>query len=251
MTESDLPLEIDLGSFFGLDQKLPSVTTEAVTIAMAGYGLQLKYEKDMDWLAVAVRRALAITMPSDTESSKRKSNTQIRAELSSLARLSEATWLKLFQRSDAVENAMWWHASGSWPGDLFEASKDEEFPLVRFNNLLSELDWLARFLRSTADDTSAKLGPWRQSEDKRLRVQRGQYLAPIYEAAFGKLVSANNYPHDARHKARTPFMEFYDRMVTMAYDAREATNLAEVVKEACQLHRQHPARFELAIIPGL
>jgi hypothetical protein len=82
-------------------------------------------------------------------------------------------------------------------------------------------------------------------------VERGQHLARIYEAAFGKLVTANNYPNDARHKAPTPFMDFYSRMVTLAFGGRETSNLAEVVKAACQLHREDPAQFAEGIIPGL
>ena len=82
-------------------------------------------------------------------------------------------------------------------------------------------------------------------------MERAQYLAPIYEAAFGQPVSANNFPTDARIKAQTPFMDFYGRMVTLAFGARETANLTEVVKAACRLHRQHPAEFAEGIIPGL
>ena len=124
--------------------------------------------------------------------------------------------------------------------------------LVRgFKAAVAELDWLAGYLRAAAKTTASQRGPWRQSEQKRLRVERGQYLAPIFEAAFGQPVSANNFPNDSRHKAPTPFMDFYSRMVTLALGARETSNLAEVVKAACQLHRQHPARFAEGVIPGL
>ena len=121
----------------------------------------------------------------------------------------------------------------------------------RFKAAVAELDWLVSFTREAATTTPTQRGPWRQSERKRLRVERGQYLAPIFEAAFGQPVSANNFPNDARHKAPTPFMDFYSRMVTLAFGARGTSNLSEVVKAACQLHRQHPAQFAEGIIPGL
>ena len=121
----------------------------------------------------------------------------------------------------------------------------------RFKAAVAELDWLASFMRDAAKATPSQRGPWRQSEGKRLRVERGQYLAPIFEAAFGQPVSANNFPTDARIKAQTPFMDFYGRMVTLAFDAHETANLTEVVKAACQLHREHPAEFAEGIIPGL
>lgn len=121
----------------------------------------------------------------------------------------------------------------------------------RFKAAVAELDWLTSFIKSAARTTPSQHGPWRLSAGKRLRVERGQYLARVYEAAFGEQVSANNFPTDATVRAQTPFMDFYGRMVTLAFGASETANLTEVVKEACRLHRQHPAVFADGIIPGL
>lgn len=246
----------EFATFIGRDHILEKVTQEAVSSALDGFAPPLVAGRDMDWLAMAVRRSLAISIRDANNSSERTSNADIRAELRRLASIAEATWLELFQCDHAADSRLWDHAWSNWDG---EGGTDigggmvmgEPSDYRRFKVAVAEVDWLASFMREAARTTVSQRGPWRRSEERRLRVERGQYLAPIYEAAFGQPVSANNFPTDARIKAQTPFMDFYGRMVTLAFGARETVNLAEVLKAACQLHRQHPAKFAAGIIPGL
>lgn len=248
--------EEEFAAFLGRDDWLKQVSDEAVSNALDGFPLTLSEGRDMAWLAMAVRRALALSMRHIEDGPERTSNADIRAELERLAALAGSTWLELFQCDHAADSRLWDHGWHHWDG---EGGKDvgngmvmgEPSDYLRFKAAIAELDWLASFMRDAAKATPSQRGPWRQSEEKRLRVERGQYLAPIYEAAFGQPVSANNFPTDARIRAQTPFMDFYGRMVTLAFGARETANLTEVVKAACQLHRQHPAEFAEGIIPGL
>lgn len=248
--------DAEFAAFIGRDHMLLEVTPKAVASALVGFALTLSPGRDMNWLAMAVRRSLAISLPNISDGPERTSNVDIRGELERLATLAGSTWLELFKCDHAADSRLWDHAWRDWDG---EGGTDVGSDLVigepsdyrRFKAAVAELDWLASFMREAAKATESQRGPWRQSEEKRIRVQRGQYLAPIYEAAFGRPVSANNFPTDARIKAQTPFMDFYRRMVTLAFGARETANLTEVVKAACQLHRQHPAEFAEGIIPGL
>lgn len=227
----------------------------AVANALSGFALPLMPGKNMDWLAMAVRRSLAITIPSISDAPDRTSNFDIRAELERLAASAGSTWLELFQCDHAAEDRLWEYSFENWPeSDAFDTASDEQFFYNRFKAAVMELDWLAGFMQRAAKATESQRGPWRQSAEKRLRVERGQFLALIFEAAFGTAVSANNYIEgggDPRHKAPTPFMDFYNRMVTLAFGARETLNLVEVVKAACRLHRQHPVQIAEGLIPGL
>lgn len=246
----------EFSAFIGRDNMLPAITPEAVTRALADFALPLMPDRNVEWLAMAVRRSLAISMPSLSDHPKRTANTAIRRELERLAGLSASTWLELWKCTDEADSRLWAHAWHTWNGEGGADIGDgiiigEPTDYRRFKAALAELDWLAAFLQQAARTTTSQRGPWRQSEERQLRMRRGQYLAPIFEAAFGQPVSANNHPNDARHKAPTPFMDFYARVVTLAFGARETSNLADVVKAACQLHRQHPAQFAEGIIPGL
>lgn len=241
-------------SFFGRDHLLPAVTPEAVSKALQGFPLPLADGRDMEWLATAVRRALGITLPSVSDGPKRTSNADVRTDLTRLADLAGSTWQELFKRDSAVESQLWWFALSRWDGEGGAETGDgivlgDPSEHLRFMAAIRELEWLASFLREAAKATPSQKGPWRQSLEKRLRIERGQYLAPIFEAAFNQIVSANNFPTDARIKAQTPFMDFYGRMVALAFGARETANLTEIVKAACRLHRQHPVKFAEGLIP--
>lgn len=247
----------EFAAFIGMDHSLPQVTRDTVTSALEGFALSLLSGRDFGWLAMAVRRSLAITMRNVSDGPERTSNADIRAELERLAGLAGSTWVELFECDHAADSRLWDHAwrhrgdgeGGAAIGDGIVFGAPSHYR--RFKAAVSELDWLAGFMRDAAKATESQRGPWRQSEEKRLRIERGQCMATIFEAAFGQPVSANNFPNDARHKAPTAFMDFYQRMVNLAFDARETVNLAEVVKAACQLHRQNPASFDESIIPGL
>lgn len=240
--------EDELAAFLGRDAWL-SMTEEAVAEAMEGFSLHLLPGKDMVWVAMATRRALAISLRHEEDGPDRTSLSEVKAELGRLADLVASTWTQLFQRAGAVDSRIWTIAWRHWDGEGGNVSEPLDYR--RFNAALKDMDWLAGFLRQAARETESPKGAWRSAERKRLRIERGQYLAPIFEAAFGEPVSANNFPDDARHRAPTPFMDFYRRMITLAFGARETINLADVTKAACRRHRQFPAQFGEGIIPGL
>lgn len=239
----------EFAAFIGRDHMLLAVTPEAVANALEGFALQLAPGRDMDWLAMAVRRSLGISLRSRSDSPDRTSNVDIKAALARLVNVTETTWQELFGWSDAVDSRLWTVAWRRWDGEAGNVSEPPEYRRVKA--AVSELNWLAGFLRLAAEDTPIPRGPWRDKERKWIRIERGQYLAVIYEAAFGQPVSANNFPTDSRIKSQTHFMDFYGRMVTLAFGMAEAVNLTEVVKAACQRHREHPAEFGDGIIPGL
>lgn len=248
-------------SFVGGDHLLPTFTQEAVEHEMDGFPLPLITSRDMAWLTVASRRALAISMRHFGDGPQRMSPTEIRAELERLAGLTSATWLELFECKSEVESRLWDHASNHWDGEggvEFETGKfiGEPSMHIRYKAAIRELDWLSAFLRDAARETKAKRGPWRSSEERQIRLERALYLAIIFEAAFGERVTANNWRADgwrgdAYSKAKTPFMDFYQRMVKIAFGEEATPDLSGVLKDACREHKVRPARFAEGMIPGL
>lgn len=247
--------EDEFAAFLGRDDWLKQVSDAAISDALKDFPLTLSKGRDMAWLAMAVRRALAISMRHIEEGPERTSNTDIRAELKRLAALVDSTWLELFECDHAADSRIWDYAWHHWDG---EGGTDIGSGMVmgepsdyrRFKAAIAELDWLANFMREAAKATQSQRGPWRQSEERRLRVERGQYLAPIFEAAFGQKVSANNWP-SGTHRVPSAFMDFYQRMVALAFNEHATPDISGVLKAACQLHRKHPAQFAKGLIPGL
>jgi len=189
----------ELAEFATGGHLLSMVTSDALANALEGFSLSLVPGRDMDWLATAARRALAISMREINNGPARTSNADIRAELERLAGLAGSTWLELFQCDDAADSRLWDHAwrhstgeGGTEVGDGRIIGEPSEY--LRFKAAVAELDWLAGFMREAAKATESQRGPWRQSEQRRLRIERAQYLAPIFEAAFGQSITARVRP---------------------------------------------------------
>lgn len=245
----------EFSSFYARDHFLPKVTPDAVSRALVDFGLSLKSGKDFDWLAMAVRRSLALTMRNADDGPARTSNATIRAELERFSDLASEAVEPLTKCNQAIDDALWSHASRHWNG---EGGRDVGNGMVigepseyrRYRNAVIELEWLTQFLRSAAETIEAPRKQWRAPEAKALRIQRGQCLAPVFKAAFGERVSANNFP-SGTERGKTPFMDFYQRMVELAFGEHCTPNISEVLKLACRLHRDNPVTFTEGQIPGL
>lgn len=237
--------EEELNAFVYRDHALLHVTPEAVGEAMLDF--PLPSDRTLGWLALAVRRALAATIPNASDGPQRTSNSEIRKELRALSEAVSDTWVKVFGRSHAADSRLWDHAFRNWEGiNALATSDDPGFDHNRFRAALAHMDWLSGYLREAARETEAQRGDWRRAEERRLRIERGQYLAPVFEAAFSQSVSANNWPSDARHEAKTPFMDFYQRMVALAFAENATPDLSGVLKAACRLHRECPVELPRA-----
>jgi hypothetical protein len=242
----------DEDAFVGREHLLAKVHSESVKNILAEFPLPLQPGKDFTWLAGAVRRALAITILGGSFDPDRRSNAEVRAELEQLAGKAQETWQELFRRSHAADWKLW-GAAGRLSG---QSNFLIEPPMYRrFTKAVSEIDWLASLLLNAANETENQPARWRQSEVKSARVYRGRCLAPIFEAAFGARPTANNWRADgwrgdAQHRVKTPFMDFYQRMVSLAFEENVTQDLSGVLKEACRLHRKDPVQFG-EYIPGI
>ena len=238
-----------MNAFLAAD--LPHVNEHNVTMALATFGLPLQPDKNHAWLAMAVSRALAITIPdSPSRRPDRASNAETRKELERMTEKLRTTWATLFGCSYGVDARLWSFAFQQWEGNKLTAMEDPAFGYNRFRSLLPELDWLASYVALAAPNTQSQPPNWRLKSERDLRVERGQYLAPVFEAAFGQPVSVNNWPN-AQHKAPTPFMDFYQRMMALSFSELAIPNLSGVLKDATGLHRHQPIVFAEDIIPGL
>ena len=157
--------DAEFDAFMGRDHLLPGMTPEAVAKALEGYALAILPDKDLDWLAMAVRRALGFTIPNISDGPNRTSNSEIRAELERLAGLAGSTWERLFTCDPAADRHLWEFALQNWEG---EEGTDignglaigEPSDYKRFKSAVAELDWLSGFFRQAARSVESQLGPW-------------------------------------------------------------------------------------------
>jgi hypothetical protein len=227
---------------------VPLLTDDAIEAAVADFRLPLAPGVTLDWLSRAVRNALSSSRADVTSTSKRPSNRQVKANLTGAATAADTAFYALLQLDWWSDEALWRASLAGWDGeggvDLGElgvVAPAAEYR--RFKETIDNLEWLSAWLRLVSASLPSQRSPWRRQADRTLRINRGRQLAPVFEAAFGQQVSANNWPSDARHKHSTAFMDFYERMVAVAFNERSTPDLPGILKEVCQKHRATPAEL--------
>ena len=233
-----------LEAFLNRDHYLPHVTAKSVTEVLEGFALRLVEDRDSDWLAIAVRRKFAATMRNVTDGPDRPSNAGVRDELLKLAADAQSAWLSVFSRSPEADDRVWDYARERWDGEGGQEISDSlsmgtPTDYQRFTAALAELDWIGGFLQRAGAEMPSQPKKWRDRLRWDIRVERGYYLAPVFETAFGQAITVNNWPHDKTSTA-TPFMDFYQRMVKLAFGEGGTPNLDRVLKNARQLYLDHP-----------
>jgi hypothetical protein len=231
----------ELRAFVARDDWLPHVTAEAVADALQWFPLQPRYS--MDWLATAVRRALAATIPNASDHPGRQSNSETKQELKRLASRAGKAWRAIQECSDAARRAAWdyaWHNSpleggGTDIGDGIVIGNPADSS--RFHTALVELDWLSQFLRRTAESIESQRPRWPENEWREIRTERAQFLVPIFQTAFGL-------------QELTGFGDFYQRIVSLAFDEGDIRDFEKVISDARRRHREAPVTFADGVIPA-
>jgi hypothetical protein len=227
------------------DHWLPEVSTERVADACRQIGLDLAGDKSWADFATEVRRCLAATMKNRFHGPNRLAPLKVRNELERVANAAQSVSGELNRLSDEALAFLYRHSLRDWDessGSETEATLGTPPQFKRLKRATAEMDSLSKFLQSAASAVEVPQGPWRRSESRELRIEQGVQLAPLFEAAFGLDAAANNYPSDAKDKEKTPFMEFFQQMVLLAFKERATADLSGVLKEACRQHRARADR---------
>ena len=238
------------------DLLLPHVTPESVATALEGFSRSLVDGKDMDWLAMAVRRSLATTIPDESDAANQTGSANTRKELERLASQLWAVLESIETRSRKANDALYSYAFCNWDADLEEEIRRDlptGHPLAAFKQSLAELPTVAKFLGDAAKHADS--GPlqqhrnWLGTKKRRQRIERGLNLAGVFESAYGEAVTVNMGA--AQGLAPSPFMVFYQQMVRLAFGEVATPDLSGVCQKAQRWHRQSPTEYVPGLIPGL
>jgi len=251
----------ELAAFIGRDDWLPMITDSAVSKVASGLNLKLSPGKNWKWVAMIIRRALAMTIPHPNEGPNRPTNAEVRDEILRRARLIQKSWKDLVSYEsnngldDNVDSLIFAYSAHHWTDEKAFAIESGTPPLFsRYRRALAEMDWLGGYLERISKSVKRQSGPWKQSKERSLRLERAELLAEIFHSAFGTRPTANNWAPgggDARHVNPTPFMSFYQAIVSIAFNEHSTPNLSEILKIACYRHREKRPELNERIFPGL
>lgn len=215
------------------ERKLSHVTGGAVKAALVGCRLELAANWNYEILAAEVRTALASTITPENLDPERVSNAEIKNKLLNLSKSVRILCDETKNLHSLVDDKL---IRTSFKGDGFVnfigfiLSQDSRYRM--FHEISANLSFMADFLDDAAENTEQQASKWRQNEQRRQSVWRGERLIPVFESAFGRKITINGWPYDPRHAAATPFMDFYRRMVKLAFGGDNINDLSGVLNEA-------------------
>lgn len=229
---------------YELDALLPTVTAAAVEKALKNSKCRLVDGRDWEWLAMAVRRALAIAKwygVDHPDSPERVSNVNIREELKALADAARSLAEKLRVLSDGAADKVQEHGDATYD---------------RLAAATNEVAWLMHFAERAAGAIEVPRKQVLNPDRKKMRTDWARFLAPVFETAFGQRVTVANKTvttNDLALNELSAFQFFYLRMAEVAFGpaARADTNIVGVTKEARRKHRDQPVQFAKGLIAGL
>lgn len=240
-SERDLIAELML-----TEPTVAKLTEQAIERALDGF--ELAAEREMAWIARAVQGAIYASMRSTGERADRPSNAQIRDELIKLSDESSKLWLRLWQRSDQADGAIWDRAFSAWldeAGDAVEIGEPTDYQT--FQEALRLLEWLSSYLKGTSARLEPQSPNWRRATQREERIVRAVFLSPIFEEAFGAEPTVNTWPTS---KSLGAWADFYQRIVALAFGERATPNLEAVLDEARRRHKFDRVSFGPGIIPN-
>lgn len=228
-----------------LDDLLPLVTAETVRNALSpDKRLRLAPGRDWEWLAVAVRRALAIAQrygSDNPDSSDWVSGKEVRNELLALTAKAGPLAQQLAALSPQAVDAVQEYGDAAY---------------ARLAAAANEIAWLMHFAEQAAKSIEVPRQQVLSPVRKEMRIDWARHLAPVFESAFGQKVTAANRADTTNELVRndlSPFQSFYLRMAEVAFGkvARAGTGIVDVTKAARCKHREQPVIFSEGLIPGL
>jgi hypothetical protein len=242
-SETDLVTELMLS-----EPTIAKLTEPAVARTLESF--ELKPRREMSWIARAVQGVLYASMRSADERPDRRSNAEIRDELSRLGSECSKLWLQLAERSSEADGAIWDRAFRDWiadtKDDLEAPELGEPTEYKAFNEAFHRLDWLAGYLKKVGAALERQPPNWRRAEQREQRIIRAQYLSPIYEEAFAAEPTINTWP---TAKSLGPWADFYQRIVALAFGERATPNLEAVLDEARRRDKAHRVIFGPGVVP--
>ena len=240
-----------VGNSLMIGVHLPGLTPTVLEQIVSDLRLPLREGRDIEWLAIALTRALSIAEVPEQLSAGRRADAEIRKEMESLGDLARSTWIALFNRSREVDEKIFSYyfkfEGGNNALDYLEIYRKIQ---LEIELSVAKLDWLSKLMLQSSVSIEGQKRNWRANAAREQRISRAYFIAPIFESAFDSKITINNYPNGP-HKAPTKFMAFYQRIVSAAFEEHATPDLVDVLKTARELHRKSPVQFAEGVMPLL
>lgn len=249
------------------------ITPETVGASLADFPLQSRHSKR--WLAGSIRRVYFCTVGSDFEDYP--GITHVKAELEQISESLKSVIARLENRSGWAESVLRRHASiiaresagDDWPdGITDDLTEDDKLDVLYEKELALQPDnwwaegsiklarcspewktlreqvkglyWLQSFIYTATEELCSHDDPprWRDMERRKQRISFATWLSPVFEDAYGKRATVNNWTGDDGQAKLGDWPEFFNRIACLALKLDRIPDLQGILKEARRAYKK-------------
>ena len=239
-------------------QKLPwllHINKASIEAALDGFALGT--QKDTNWFVGQIRHAFFCSVGTNFNNYPgslvvRKELEQISQSMADTQRIfaARSEWaesilrrhvmIKEIQNSerDPIDNKIrktrlddWW-ASGN---EIMRAESEE---WRRFDDALKELSFAQSLVSNAIEELCSDNAPprWRDIQRRKERIDFAVSLSPVFEAAYTKRATINNWVNDDGKSNLGPWPEFFIRIGPMALQLTRIPDISGILKTARKLY---------------
>lgn len=248
------------------------ITLESVETALRDF--ELPTDKSSRWFAGQIRKAFFCSIGTEEEIDDYPGQLAVRREIQTIADAiatakvlfaARSGWaesvFRRYSKYDDLEDLPDWDTPIEKEPDaldLLDAGKEGWW--VESSNRIAQVsaDWqrframvcgmleLEDYMRAASDALCNRGDPprWRSAEKRKRRLAFARELAVVFEEAYSRDATINNWPDDTGQPKLGPWANFFDRIACLALQIEKVPNLAGLLKEA-RRERIEKARVNL------
>ncbi|QLC22074.1 hypothetical protein HFP51_07710 [Parasphingopyxis sp. CP4] len=236
------------------------ITPESVEFALRDF--ELPTERSSRWLAGSIRKAFFCSIGTEEEIDEYPGQHAVRREIQSIADAianaktlfaARSSWAEsvfrqysryddqderldtelpksiefdALDRLDAVKKGCWVESSK----EIASGSADWR----KFRRMVCGMLELEDYMRAASDALCNRDDPprWRSAEKRKRRLAFARELALIFEKAYGREATINNWPDENGEPRLGPWANFFNRIACLTLRIEKVPNLTGLLKEA-------------------
>lgn len=236
------------------------VTPEATDSTLCDFELPAK--KSSEWLAAQIREALFRSIGTEEEIEDYPGKNALRKEISAIADAIGEARRHFAERSKHAESVLRQHSRYDGFGhqhnwhrpihkqpdalDCLDCARSQEWvessnylevgstEWQRFRAMVCGMLELEEYLRaaSAAQLSSTEPSRWRAAEKKKGRIRFAVNLATVFEEAYGREATVNNWADGSGDPILGPWPKFFNRIACLALKLDRVPDLSRLLKAA-------------------
>lgn len=248
------PDKVDIGYWLDEMQLLWFNHVTVTSVEQALDGFTLTSEKDIRWMVAQIRHSQFCTIGIADRFDGYPGLQTVRRELQTIAKSIERTRAAFNARTEWAESILrrfnylsdkenkeapnWTESHEAFVKDWWNGGNEilraGSAQWTKFDDIVKGLAFAQEFIEKAAEQLCSRDDPprWKDGERRKDRVAFAVWLSAVFETAYGRPATFNNWPDEDGKPRHGPWADFYVRISRLVFKSSNIPDVAGVLKAA-------------------